>query len=155
MSKNDDKSNKPKIELVTAETIIPLKRLKIRNFWNTCGSQQECMPCKVCRYENKRGKDGWSITDPKYNYCFWQFIKANSYPDGWMNPLSQAQTAKMLGVSTTAIHIIEREAIEKLKKGPYSEVLAQFEIQGDGEDAYDTYTTSEVDLKPTEDDSED
>ena len=108
-----------------------LKDLKINSFWNTCGEIQDEFPCEVCKDE--KVWQNWSINRPKHNNCFWEYVRDKSFSDGFMNPLSQAATAKLMGCSPTSIHMIEKSAIEKLKKSPYFYVLRDFLAQEPGD----------------------
>lgn len=134
-------SKKDELKLVenTEETKQPsLKDLTANSYWNTCGAHQSQFPCQVCRNEDKTG-DNWSVNSKKHNNCFWDWVRNRTFPDGFMNPLSQAETAKMLGCSPTSIHMIEKAAIEKLKKGPYIDILRDYltpEPSGDNPSDY-------------------
>ena len=152
-------SKKPsKLSLVPKEeeevTHTPLKELKINSFWNTCGEHQEGFPCTVCR-EEKVGHF-WSINSPEHNNCFWEYVRAKSFPDGFMNPLSQSQTAKIMGCSPTSIHMIEKAAIEKLKNSPYFDILVEYLTKDPEGERYSDYTISVPFSEPDDaDDSED
>lgn len=104
---------------------IPLKDLQANSFWNTCGKHQDRFPCLECSQEAKIG-EGWSIKSPENDNCFWQWVKKRTFPDGFMNPLSQAETAKLLGCSPTSVHMIEKAALAKLKSGPYMDILKDY-----------------------------
>lgn len=127
---------KPTLELVVShkeekkEEPKSLKELPVHSFWNTCGETQEGFPCKVCK-EEKVGHE-WSINSPEHNNCFWEYVAEQSYPDGYMNPLSQSETAELMGCSPTSVHMLEKSAIEKLKKSPYFELLRDYLTQDPG-----------------------
>lgn len=130
MSKTHKKTPLKIVEKEEIEEAIPLKDLRINSFWNTCGEKQDNFPCGVCKTE-KVGQE-WSIDSPEHNNCFWEYVKDKSFEDGFMNPLSQAETAKLMGCSPTSVHMIEKAAIEKLKKSPYFEVLRDYLTQDPG-----------------------
>ena len=107
-----------------------------RNFWNSCPRNLEALPTEECHLgkpeKNKKGKIvkepdcEWWIDSAEHNYCFWNYVQANSAPDGRMDPMMQNDIAKMLGCSSTKIHFILKEALEKIRNGPYAYILEEF-----------------------------
>lgn len=144
-----NKTRKPGLKLVKNEPVKEkkekacpkLKEIRPRSYWNTCGKHQDRFPCQVCKNEEKIG-DGWSINSPEHNNCFWDWVRSRTFPDGFMNPLSQAETAKMMGCSPTSIHMIEKSAIEKIRNGPYAEIFKDYLIEEPGETNPSEYLVS-------------
>lgn len=79
----------------------------------------------------------WWINSPQDNYCFWSYIKRESFEDGTMRPLKQSEIAKFFGCSSTKIYFILKGAIEKLKTGGDVELLTQFYEESEEREHHD------------------
>lgn len=97
-----------------------------RNYWNTSGKGKEYLP-EETPLENipeftsdgrvsKEPKNPWWINSPEHHYCFWTYIDSISNPDGTMEPLLQADIAKLFGCSSTKVHFMLKEALDHLKQ---------------------------------------
>ena len=112
-----------------------LDKLQGRNFFNSCPFKFEYMPEKPCPHgkvernaEGKVVKEAaceWYIESKRDNYCFWNFVKRKSDPDGNMRPMLQSEIAEMFGCSPTKIHFIIKEAMQKLKDNGSLDYLRQ------------------------------
>lgn len=102
----------------------PPPKLEPRNYWNTSGKGKEFFPTEPrpdsIPVMSKSGriiqdpKDEWWINSAEHNYCFWSFLKSRSQPDGTMEPLLQSEIADLFGCSSTKIHFMLKEALDKL-----------------------------------------
>lgn len=118
-----------------------------RNYWNTCGKDQDNIPRGPCHSSlPERSKNGriikepqneWWIDSAQDNYCFWQYVQRNSLPDGRMEALQQNEIAKLFGCSATKIHFLLKSAIQKLKESGEIEHLKDF-LEVDVLKEYDT-----------------
>lgn len=125
----------PSLKLV--EEPKNLEEVPERSFWNSCPRNLEQLPQEPCHMgkpeRNSKGRIvkepecPWWIDSVEHNYCFWAYVRANSTPDGKMDPMMQNEIAKMLGCSSTKIHFILKEAIAKIKNGPYAYILEDFD----------------------------
>lgn len=155
----------PALKLV--EKTPDLKDTQDHSFWNSCPRNLEQLPTEPCPMgkpeKNKKGRVTkepecpWWIDSPEHNYCFWSYVRANSSPDGQMEPMMQNEIAKMLGCSSTKIHFILKEAIEKIKKGPYAHILEDFadglDSKGEAPEPYlDAIESSTPDFPGTDED---
>lgn len=120
--------NQSKLVLIQTE-VEP----KPRNYWNTSGLKKEFFPSEP-RPEsiptlNKHGRviqepqDEWWINSKEHNYCFWSYIRDKSQPDGTMEPLLQSEMSKLFGCSSTKVHFMLKEAMDKLLTAENIEVL--------------------------------
>jgi hypothetical protein len=89
-------------------------------------------PCSMGKpVKNARGRVvqepacPWWIDSEKHNYCFWKFIQENSLPNGKMDSLLQNEIAQTFGCSSTKIHFIVKDAVQKLKASDKKGVLAE------------------------------
>lgn len=109
-----------KLRLVPKPAELP----QPRNYWNTSGKNKEFFPTEP-RPEsiptlNKQGRviqepsDEWWINSPAHNYCFWTYVRETSQPDGTMEPLLQSEIAKLFGCSSTKVHFMLKEAMDRL-----------------------------------------
>ena len=92
----------------------------------------------------------WWIDSEKDNYCFWRYLQNNSLPDGKMDSQLQNEIADKFACSSTKIHFILKEAVEKLKDSEYLDVLSDL-----AEEDPKSYGTPEVPMdesKMTKDD---
>lgn len=97
--------------------------LRANSFFESCPQKYEYMPCEACPH----GKDGsceWGINSEKDNYCFWNFVKRRSDPEGNMLPMLQSEIADLFDCSPTKIHFIIKEAMQKLHDNGYLEYLS-------------------------------
>jgi hypothetical protein len=104
-----------------------------RNYWNTVGKDKEFFP-ETPRVEsiptlNKQGrvldepKDEWWINSLENQYCFWSYIKSKSHVDGTMEPLLQSEIADLFGCSSTKVHFMLKEAMDKLMSEDNMKIL--------------------------------
>ena len=108
-----------------------------RNFWNTCPRKLEYLPDCACpqgkESRNLKNEEKhtcpWGINSKKHNYCFWKFLYDNSNSDGSIDPMMQNEIAKLFGCSSTKIHFILKEAMEKLKGNKDFEEFKDFQIE--------------------------
>lgn len=100
------------------------EEFEARNYWNTVGIGKEFFPTEP-RLDsipiiNKQGrvvqepKDEWWINSKEHHYCFWSWIRANSEPDGTFEPQLQSDIARLFGCSSTKVHFMIKEAMDKL-----------------------------------------
>ena len=82
----------------------------------------------------------WWINSAEDNYCFWSYIKRNSFTDGTMKPLKQSEIAKLFGCSSTKIYFILKEAVDKLKESEHLPLLAKFYEELDEQEVQDQTT---------------
>lgn len=97
--------------------------------------------------------DPWWINSPDNDNSFWKWVKKRSYPDGHMDPLMQNEIAELLGCSSTKVHFILKEAMEKLRKSKHLHILADF--HGGGSILKGPEASEVTDLLPSPSDSED
>jgi len=95
------------------------------NFWNTCSRKLEYLPetpCKIAEESISSPRNSqkceWWINSEDHNFCFWKFIWDRSKNSGNMEPLLQSEIAKLFDCSSTKVHFILRDALEKLQKMP-------------------------------------
>lgn len=65
-------------------------------------------------HNTKEEAGDWWINSEKHRYCFWQFIKDRSNPEGVMKELVQSELAGLFNWSNTKTHLILKEAMEEL-----------------------------------------
>lgn len=117
----------------TLKLIEILPQAEPRNYWNTVGKDQEFFPTKP-RPEsiptlNKNGKvttepvDEWWINSPEHHFCFWEYVRKNSQHDGNMEPLLQSEIAELFGYSSTKMHFMIKEAMDRLTTPENMKVL--------------------------------
>lgn len=152
---------KPDLKLI--ETPEPknrkLKRTQVRNFWNTCPKKLDYLPneeCDLGKASAEMKSDAeppceWWVNSKEHHYCFWRYIQDVSLPDGRMDPLLQNEIAQLLGCSSTKIHFILKEGLEKLKKSEYLEILADYHGGGDPDSGTGTDVNSMI---PADNDSD-
>lgn len=128
MSSDDRKKS-----LTLLEKELDLATIKARNYWNTVGKNKEYFPSEP-RPEsiptfNKHGrvlvepKDEWWINSKNHNFCFWSYLRDNSQPDGTMEPLLQSEIADLFGCSSTKVHFMLKEAMDKLMSDENMKIL--------------------------------
>lgn len=97
-----------------------------RNYWNTSGLGKDYLP-EQTPPENvpelsedgrilKEPKNEWWINSKDHHFCFWKYVESMSNMDGTMEPLLQADIAKLFGCSSTKVHFMLKEALENLKQ---------------------------------------
>lgn len=128
MSSDDQKKT---LSLVQPE--LDLVDLKARNYWNTVGKNKEFFPSEPRPDSiptfNKQGRvlqepqDEWWINSKEHNYCFWSYLRDNSQPDGTMEPLLQSEIAELFGCSSTKVHFMLKEAMDKLMSEENMKIL--------------------------------
>lgn len=67
--------------------------------------------------ESKSPEEGcaWYINSEVDHYCFWKWVRRVSDSEGFMEPMLQHEISELLGYSSTKIHAIFKEAVDKLK----------------------------------------
>lgn len=127
MSSDD---SKPQLALLTKP---PELDLPPRNYWNTAGKNREYFP-DFPRPEsiptlNKQGRvvtepaDEWWINSKEHQFCFWTYVREMSQIDGTMEPLLQSEIAKLFGCSSTKVHFMLKEAMERLMSQDNMKIL--------------------------------
>lgn len=113
-----------------------------RNYWNTVGAGKEYFPNEP-RPEsvptfNKAGRvvtepqDEWWINSKEHHFCFWEYVRKNSQPDGTMEPLLQSEIAELFGCSSTKVHFMLKEAMDRLTSPENMQILQDmFELSKD------------------------
>lgn len=128
MSSDDQKKT-----LTLVEKELELSNLKARNYWNTTGKNKEYFPTEP-RPEsiptfNKQERvlqepqDEWWINSRDHNFCFWSYLRDKSQPDGTMEPLLQSEIADLFGCSSTKVHFMLKEAMDKLMSDENMKIL--------------------------------
>lgn len=128
MSSDDQKKT-----LKIVEKELDITTLKARNYWNTSGKNKEYFPTEP-RPEsiptfNKQGRvlqepqDEWWINSKGHNFCFWSYLRDKSQPDGTMEPLLQSEIAELFGCSSTKVHFMLKEAMDKLMSEENMKIL--------------------------------
>lgn len=155
---------KPSLSLVEPQAF--LKDLKPRNYWNTVGQNKEFFPTQP-RPEsiptlNKQGRvieepeDEWWINSKEHNYCFWSFVRDHSQPDGTMEPLLQSDIAKLFGCSSTKVHFMIKEAMDRLMSDENMKILQDmFNLTEDepGEESISFGTLSQLEQNDEDDEA--
>lgn len=95
-------------------------------FWSTCPRKLDYFPEASCflgkaSSQNKTEDCAWHINSEQDHYCFWTWTRRVSNKDGFFEPLLQHEMSDLLGISSTKIHAIFKETVEKIK---HSEDLA-------------------------------
>jgi hypothetical protein len=126
-------SDDQKRRLSIVERTLELSDFTPRNYWNTSGKNTEYFPTEPRMDSipvfNKQGrvlqepKDEWWINSKEHNYCFWSFIRSRSQPDGTMEPLLQSEIAELFGCSSTKVHFMLKEAMDKLMSDENMNIL--------------------------------
>lgn len=139
------KKRTPKVKDPSLQQIDPafLEDAKGKLYHN-CGLRDEAgqlkPECELSRLaaQKKSDEEGgcpWWINSPENNYSFWTWCRKRSYEDGYMDPLMQNEIAQLLGCSSTKVHFILKEAIEKLKQSKHLHILADLHgVQLEGMD---------------------
>lgn len=127
MSSDDSKT------LKLVKKSLNLSDLKYRNYWNTAGLNKEYFPSEPRQESiptfNKQGrvihepKDPWWINSEDHHFCFWTYIRDKSQSDGTMEPLLQSEIASLFGCSSTKVHFMLKEAMEKLMSDDNMKIL--------------------------------
>lgn len=128
MSSDDQKRT-----LSLVEKALDLTDLRARTYWNTVGLNKEYFPTEP-RPEsiptfNKHGRvlqepqDEWWINSKEHNFCFWSYLREKSQPDGTMEPLLQSEIADLFGCSSTKVHFMLKEAMDKLMAEDNMQIL--------------------------------
>lgn len=122
----DDK--RPALTLINTPTEVPP-----RNYWNTAGAGKEYFPAEPRANSvptlNKAGRvitepeDEWWINSKEDHYCFWEYVRKNSQPDGTMEPLLQSEIAELFGCSSTKVHFMLKEAMDRLTTDENMQIL--------------------------------
>ena len=60
----------------------------------------------------------WYINSEIDDYCFWNWVSRMSDEEGFMEPLTQSEIGKLLGLSSTKVSEAYKSALEKLKTLP-------------------------------------
>lgn len=110
---------KPTLSIVTGPNLG-----EPRNYWNTAGTGKEYFPTEPRPNSiptfNKAGRvtaepeDEWWINSKEHQFCFWEYVRKNSQPDGSMEPLLQSEIAELFGCSSTKVHFMLKEAMDHL-----------------------------------------
>jgi len=121
-----------------------IKDLPTRTFWTECPRKLDRYPtatCKMgCASSKAKPEDvscDWFIKSKEAKYCFWVYVKQNSFPNGKMQALHQATIAELENCSATKIHFTLREAFKKLKNHEYADILREY-LSGTSESTLDT-----------------
>lgn len=69
---------------------------------------------RATKLSNFEKDNPWFIMSPKYDYCFWRYLEANSNKQGQMREHTIEEIAEILGYSTTVVHFIAIKGIEKM-----------------------------------------
>lgn len=131
--------SKPDLKVISEvkEPEVPkksIKSLQSRNFWNTCPKKLDFLPTEPCdlgKAASEMKTDAsppceWWVNSKEHHYCFWRYIQDVGLPNGKMDPLLQNEIAGLLGCSSTKIHFILKEGLEKLKKSEYLDILSDY-----------------------------
>jgi hypothetical protein len=134
--KPKDKSKKvhpePIVNLVPPVETLPTPN----NFWNSCIRELDQFPTTPCHLgkpeKNESGRVlkepecPWWIDSEKHQYCYWRWVQSQSTIDGKMDPLPQNEIAKLFGCSSTKIHFVVKESVQKLQANGYAKILTEF-----------------------------
>lgn len=156
---SSDDTKKSLILIPTPENLQP------RNFWNTAGLSKEFFPTEPrpdsIPILNKQGRviqepiDEWWINSKDHHFCFWTFIQANSQQDGTMEPLLQSEIAELFGCSSTKVHFMLKEAMDRLTSEENMQILQNlFELTAE-EPSEDMVPFSAISQLDQLDDNED
>lgn len=159
MSSDDKKEN-----LVLVKKTLDLSP---RNYWNTVGSSKEFFPTEPRSNSiptlNKQSRvtqeptDEWWINSQKNHYCFWSYVRENSQPDGTMEPLLQSEIADLFGCSSTKVHFMLKEAMDRLTSEENMKILQNlFELteEDPAEDKIQNSTITQLNQIEDEEDPE-
>lgn len=99
--------------------------LSKRNFWNSCPLRAGFFPDKACSLgkavvdtkDHSKGCE-WYINSERDNYCFWTWVRRVSDAEGFMEPLLQHEMSELLGTSSTKIHSMYKETLQKIRQFP-------------------------------------
>lgn len=58
----------------------------------------------------------WWINSKKHKYNFWEYIKANSLPDGSIKEHSQTEISNLFGWSSVKANFVIKDSLEKFIK---------------------------------------
>lgn len=100
---------------------------KQNNFCNSCVLELDEFPGKPCElgklsFENKANLKNlekscpWFVNSEKHKFCFWVWIHENSDEHGKMPEFAYKEISNLLGLSNSAVGIILREGIVKIKE---------------------------------------
>lgn len=128
---------KPPKEDRPVNLVPPLEELpEANNFWNTCVLALDELPTSPCHMgKPEKSAEGrvikepgcpWWIDSEQHQYCFWRWVQTQSICEGKMDPLPQNEIAKLFGCSSTKIHFVVKESIQKLQENGFSNVLTEF-----------------------------
>jgi hypothetical protein len=131
--------------------------LEPRNYFNTAGKNKEYFPTEP-RPEsiptfNKQGRvihepaDEWWINSEEHHFCFWEYLRKASQPDGTMEPLLQSEIADLFGCSSTKVHFMLKEAMDRLTSDENMQILQhllELTVDESSEDSMNLSTLTEL-----------
>jgi len=134
------------------------KKEKGSDFRNSCPLSKEHHPFQPCP-EGIPVKEGekiveypkcpWWIDSPKSNYCFWNYVRDNSNPDGSMKELAQSDLIRLLGLGNIKTQTLLKEIDAQL-----AEAFKKHNLEGELIDIIENFTSNHNNLqKPLESDS--